>query len=263
MRRSASVHASAGADGTPVGGAVVQWTNATEGERTRTTRADDQGGYELPALPPGDYRVMAHHPDLGACHEERTLDADAMRHDLTLDEGSSVDLRVVSLDGHAQGDASIHLYAVDGPGDTTPFQGITDGAGRFRAEHLPPGDYFLVVQADGYARALRRVHARSGQLLKETVEMSRGALLEGTVMSAAGVPVAGCLLTLPEEVGVPAERTDPEGRFSFRGLAGGVYELTVLRSPTGFCRDADNGHYELTVMVNGAHVLLTPVCDDC
>ena len=45
--------------------------------------------------------------------------------------------------------------------------------------------------------------------------------------------------------------------------AAGLYEVSVLRSPAGFCRDAANGHYQLSVLVGGQPVVLTPICDDC
>lgn len=142
--------------------------------------------------------------------------------------------------------------AEDGTGET-PWrragEGTTgqDGSVRLSAS---PGVYLISASAPGHATARREVARPSGEA-ETLVELTlpAGAELRGRVVAAGRgepVPLAEISLhpyteavwagshavTLPEETALAT--SDPQGRFTFSGLAPGRYALTA--SAAGFSR---------------------------
>jgi protocatechuate 3,4-dioxygenase beta subunit len=126
----------------------------------------------------------------------------------------------------------------------------TDALGRFTLGGLR-GDvsHALVVRAEGCAELVRELPAQDALEPAELgdLELTRGALLAGSIADAAGAPVAGARVELrlldlaPPALSTPADpgarpdvgrrtlRTDAAGRFFFDELAAGRYELRVRR----------------------------------
>ncbi len=83
----------------------------------------------------------------------------------------------------------------DGLGASTAFSGGTtfeDASGRFRVESVRPGKSTLVFRAPGYLPTPVEVEVVEGETKKGViVELSPGGIVRGTVLDAAGKPVAG------------------------------------------------------------------------
>lgn len=142
--------------------------------------------------------------------------------------------------------------AEDGTGQT-PWRRASEGTtGSDGTVRLPasPGVYLLSASAQGHAPARREVARPSGEA-ETVVELSlpAGVELRGRVIAAGRgepVPLAELSLhpyteavwagseavTLPEETALATG--DPQGRFSFSGLAPGRYALTAAAA--GFSR---------------------------
>lgn len=143
---------------------------------------------------------------------------------------------------------------------------ITDDAGRFVFDRLPPGDYQITatrpafVPAEYGARRPGRPGTRLSLGVGQTIDdvalmMARGATISGLVRMANGVPAVGVtMMVVPRgtEIGGfvvrgPRLRTDDRGAYRAFGLVPGEYtvaavpELNVMRemqAPTSSQVDA-------------------------
>ena len=83
--------------------------------------------------------------------------------------------------------------------------------------------------------------------LVHDVALASGGMLEGQLFDAQGSPKAGMeVALLLEQRSLGTARTDTQGRFAFRGVRGGVYQLTTANG-TGSYRlwapgDCSQGH---------------------
>lgn len=115
---------------------------------------------------------------------------------------------------------------------------ITDESGAFALE---AAERSVTAQADGFLRASRFV--RDGSEPPFVVELERGVGLGGSVVDAAGIPLANARVTArlvaadePREHHVLETEYGPvwsgvDGRFAFDGLYAGRYELSASRDP--------------------------------
>jgi uncharacterized protein (DUF2141 family) len=143
---------------------------------------------------------------------------------------------------------------------------ITDDAGRFVFEGLPPGDYQITatrppfVPAEYGARRPGRPGTRlslgQGQTIDDvTLEMARGATISGFVRMGNGAPAAGVtMMVVPRgtDIGIFAIRgarlkTDDRGAYRAFGLVPGEYIVAAVpdsnimqevQAPTGTQVDA-------------------------
>ncbi len=70
--------------------------------------------------------------------------------------------------------------AVSATSDTVPgvYSATTDGAGQYRLENLPPGDYTIVAELSGFARFRTPVTVRTGLNVEVTILMQIGGVDE-------------------------------------------------------------------------------------
>lgn len=80
-----------------------------------------------------------------------------------------------------------------------------------------------------------------------------GHTFEGLVYDLEARPLAGAAVWLYQESGAQQGKTDPEGRFSFRGLATGLCETVVYREGYGI-----GGHRGFLMEDTGIKVVLGP-----
>jgi len=106
-------------------------------------------------------------------------------------------------------------------------------AGSFLYTGLPPGDYVLLVHADGYAPFRGAVKLGPGETGSVAVLLDHGLRVSGVVRSSSTrAPIAGAeIVAVPgaeEERRIrPRARSDEDGRFLLQGLAAGEYELVA------------------------------------
>jgi protocatechuate 3,4-dioxygenase beta subunit len=134
-------------------------------------------------------------------------------------------------------------------------QTSTDAQGRYRYDGVPPGRYRLYVEKPGFAfrEGLDglEVEVRPGLPATLDVKMERGAALDGTLVDAAGDPIAGASTVIyaqpvaPDTAGGATQRpsaspTDELGRFRLHSIAPGTY---IVRVEVGLSRAADSNWY--------------------
>jgi len=209
--------------GEPVEGAYVRAENTTSRARPRF-RGDfsrEDGGYELPALAPGTYRIAVQStrgisPDEGY---PATLAAGAtVERDLVLDEAGAVTGTVVDETGAPVPGIQIVLIAPPGAAGPTGLAMTmrmgdairTDTRGAFAIESVRPGDYRIHAQRTAGEPLRRRDAAEDAPGEKATVRAGqtatvhlvvaapRGAI-RGTVVDGAGAPVSDAWISAVRE----------------------------------------------------------------
>jgi protocatechuate 3,4-dioxygenase beta subunit len=127
---------------------------------------------------------------------------------------------------------------------------VTDEAGRFSFEGLPPGRFALLVRKPGYlpgwygsdrpGRLGTRLVLQAGQdLTAVEITLFRGSAIAGAVRDELDVPVDGAQVLLgrhaartgqgaPPLLRVWSAVTDDRGRYRFFGLPPGEFEVTVF-----------------------------------
>ena len=111
--------------------------------------------------------------------------------------------------------------------------GQSDAEGRFRIEKVPAGAYRVSVFAQGYASLVagyKRLVA-DGYLPLDDVELAPQTAVTGSVMDAAGKPIAGAKVQLADTLGMNGQSyrlverargtTDADGRFHIAGVPAG------------------------------------------
>ncbi|MFC1736342.1 sigma-70 family RNA polymerase sigma factor [Candidatus Hydrogenedentota bacterium] len=173
--------------------------------RETSTRKDGTGGFEIDALLPGPYRILARSTDqyLGLSEV----------HQITIEEGQKVtglqlvmpdelvyrerkrehserilyqvSGRVTNKSGEPIVGASMQALCESGVGNT---YSNTGDDGKYKLEIAPPGPYHVQVSHEKYARAFRR-HVATGSMSVDFILEDRNRI-EGVVVSAAtGEPI--------------------------------------------------------------------------
>jgi hypothetical protein len=132
-------------------------------------------------------------------------------------------------------DAAVFLlsHATDESSDT-----ISDAAGRFRFTGLPPGEYRVAVQKDGFdsPHAPLEVHFTAAADPPElNLSLTPWSTIRGRVLDADRHPVAQTTVVLyarwRDEESI--ELSDSEGRFVFNRVPRGEYALNAQPAPGG------------------------------
>ena len=204
---------------------------------------------------------------------------------LNLEPGGTIALAPIALEapttitgfvrdkeGHALAEASVARFPSTNSmiemlrsGRRTPWQQSPapvdvvdcDASGRFSLSDVRPGSHTLVVEAPGFARAMRRVDARAGPTPGATVDfqLSVAASQDGVLRDSSGQAVAGARVLLrlgdavdPYYVYRQAEaKTDQSGRFSITSPPRPTGPFVVVVVADGF------PVYMLTVDGGGDH----------
>jgi len=125
--------------------------------------------------------------------------------------------------------ASVTILHVDS-GWSSSVEPEVDG--RFRLEHLPPGEYELSAQAAGFATAKRvGLQLKAQQELTVDMALVRAASLEGTVTDALGQPADEAIISArllgesPASEDPPSGMSDSQGQYTIDMLSPGRYQL--------------------------------------
>jgi Carboxypeptidase regulatory-like domain len=139
------------------------------------------------------------------------------------------------------------IVTVNGAGLPTGRSALTDSAGRFEIDELPAGRFDVTARKAAYLPAAygairpgrpgTPVTLAAGQQLTLRLDMTRGAVLAGTLRDPSGTPVTGVLvyaLDLASLDQVGASRTPPNitatddrGAFRIFSLAPATYVLAA------------------------------------
>jgi len=207
----------------------------------------DDGYYELHGVPLNrEWRLYAtspnHSPQL-ADPFVLTAKADAVRIDIFLFSGSTIQGVVVDNTGRRVADAEVICAPAYGrlfqPNEAPiAFKNTrSDDQGTFTITEVPPGDYQLLAVKEGFRRALRGVPVYSdgySQIQDVRLELESAEQgdhqIYGVVVDDRGQGLDGAQVRLVAGGMEPFEKvtsTAGGGRFQFDGLAPGYYMLTV------------------------------------
>lgn len=126
-------------------------------------------------------------------------------------------IRGARVSGYARIEGRAHLAGTS----------ITDESGRARLGELPRAEHWIVVEADGLARASRMVVIVAGARRLD-VALEPEHTLEVRVRSEAGEPIVGAALEVRASDPFPVgARTDAEGRARVARLGAGPFSVKV------------------------------------
>jgi hypothetical protein len=161
--------------------------------------------------------------------------------DLVFSGGLAIEGLVVDAEARPLAGATACLWKRERPTEAlyTPFLQLdTREDGRFRFDGLEPDTFRLSIdaggsraataEAGGFEVGLAEVAAGTSGL---RIEFPRLAPITGSVRDAAGQPVAGASVCLPNFDGevLPRARTDAAGRFQVWAAEDVLTTLTVIR----------------------------------
>jgi protocatechuate 3,4-dioxygenase beta subunit len=196
--------------------------------------ADGEGAFSIPGLRPGDWTLTVHAGSGPRLRREVGIGEPGEVVEVELDLGAGdATSRVagrVTVGGRPLAAGGVRLEP-DGGG--TVRHATTRYDGSFRVAGLEAGRYRVAVTGDFAAPAAVRVFDLEGE---ESLYLDlTAAAVEGRVVSAEGLPVAGARVSL----GPPGSRsrlfvveTDAAGAFRVPAALAGEYELRAM-APSG------------------------------
>jgi hypothetical protein len=214
----------------------------TAGPRYLTGISDEDGYYELLVGEPGEYSVSASAYGVGLPSRTVTIpDVESLALDLDFG-GAVVSGRVVEkeTDAPVAGafvEASSTKLSAGGSG-----AGLEVGPdGLFELE-LEPGEFAIVVRAEGYATAMEKVAVEEGGRSDLVFALSSGRRITGRILDTSGRGVGNLrVMSLEDSPDISAPpmhmgyaRTIPDGSFSLDDLAQGRYNVLAGNGLAGF-----------------------------
>lgn len=164
----------------------------------------------------------------------------------------------VVVDAQSSAPVRRAIVTLQGPGEPSTRSLVTDDAGRFRFESLPPERYSLVATKAAYIDAAygatrpgrpgTALQIAEGQQLDVTIAIARGAVIEGVIRDETGAPVprvavyvldpreANATMGSPIFGGGARQRrttTDDRGAYRLFGLTPGDYVVGTSIEPAG------------------------------
>lgn len=251
-------------DGSPVAGARVELVHESEGMldgiralfgAADPRMTDAEGRFEVPAPAPGSRaRVVAKAPEyLDGRSDVVAAGAAGTRSEglvVQLRVGATLEGKVLTQAGTPLEGASVRWAQTQGRNEWRARMELerakpvtTDAEGRFRVDHVEPGN--VTVQASHpthLTQTLRDVAVTEGAPKALDVRLAPGGVLEGRVLGPDDKPRSGATVRLAYQRN-PGERdddpltvesrqltTDAEGRFRAENLAVGRFEARAEAS---------------------------------
>ncbi|NMO21118.1 peptide-binding protein [Pyxidicoccus fallax] len=234
--------------GEPIGGAAI---SVSPGALTFSLDADPtvvasalsapDGRFEAGSLAPGMYAVTVRAPGFKKWTRGGVSILDGQRFDLVAELEAHGRIEGTVVDGDQKPVPGVHVTA-GSRWSRSPLEGtlptVSDGAGAFILEGLPPGEVFVAArQPDSETNVRERVIVTPGETSRVRLQLAAEGVIEGSVRLQGGrvppkpVTVSALREGAPysEAVRVPAT---PDGTWSMRVRAG-RYTLTAWMTDTG------------------------------
>jgi hypothetical protein len=232
-----------GPGGHPVEGATIlvrhmypDGTDCSEGPRRGWYRAAVDGTFQLEPLPKGAIDLLVEAK--GYATQAFEIRVPGPPRDLPIDVGAEWNGHLLDPEGVPIVDCSMRLHHLH---DLTNIETRCAQQG-FAFHNVPAGDAKLYVRVDklpwsGDGRGLMvPVNIAHGEQRREDVLWPAGLDVSGVVVDEAGSPVPGAYLTIASQdrercaaEGGIGTRADERGRFTFRHLAPGTWDLMAGR----------------------------------
>lgn len=226
------------ADGQPLPGARVRATGgvlpfrATVLEATEPT--GDDGGFWIPGVEPGSYRVEVRKGGYAPLLSEPVaVEAELpARARLVLEEGAFVTGRLLTAEGNPT-PGRLELRESQGvalqPERVEESRVDAKSDGGFRLGPLASGEHVLIATAPGHAATLVPVRVAKGDSEADVGEVTLevGGWIRGRVVDEDGRPIAEAAVTAVA-IGPPSTvRSGDDGAFELTGLRGERHRLTA------------------------------------
>jgi len=211
-----------------------------------TTTGSD-GSFRFENLPPGDsHALVVHHPEIALVLVEGILVGDYGEFEeppIVLRYGKRIRGQVINEFGLPLEGVQVHVDGRWVPSDPQPsvdrLSTTTDAAGKYEIFGVPDGRRCLTAEAPGYSRMTRIqsliLNDKTGDSHIVNLTLQSQAQLAGRVTDVSGQGIGGVELLAVDRVAyrdVSHGRavSEPDGSFSFEGLGGATY-LVTLDSP--------------------------------
>ncbi|HEY8145317.1 MAG TPA: carboxypeptidase regulatory-like domain-containing protein, partial [Kofleriaceae bacterium] len=248
--------------GTPVAGATVMATPAKSKIKPPRIVSGADGGFVLEGLAAGTKHVVQARQEGFANAFARNIVPPAEGVELVMQAAGGIRGVVKGAGGAPVSSFQVQVERfVEADGMVRPGRATARGSakdGRFELDLVEPGQYDLVVTADGFApfRPPRVAVPPEGWAEIE-VELSAGARVTGRVLSE-GLPVAGARIGVPAAYVGPAVFSDAQGRFTMVDVAPGKRSITASKAGLASAsrelevRAGQTSDVELTLAPGGA-----------
>lgn len=234
--------------GVPIGSAQLVVATGLARKRHATTAVN--GAFSIDKLPRGSMRIRVSHPDYPTSEFDAVASLSAEQVRFVLASGGAVEGAVLdSANGAPLGGL---LITAEGPGGAVA-ETSSDKAGRWRLGPVKSGRWKLTLNHPGYLQKVRELevppaHRTSGTLLRDVrIDLTRGALVGGTVRDARGRRVAGAQVVITSTAGEASGTSDGNGEFRIHDAPTGDIAVHATR-------DHATGQARATV-VAGSEVL--------
>lgn len=220
--------------GKPVSGAAVMARPGNSKIKLRTVTSSSDGAFVLEGLAAGtQHAVQARHEGYANAFvrnvvppadkvEVVLLSAGGVRGVVKVAKGAPPASFQVRAERFVEADGVVR------PGAASSRFSSSDG--RFELDLVNPGQYDLVVTADGFAPVRPpRVAVPPDGWAEIEVELAAAATVSGTV-SSAGAPVAGARVAMSSGYEGPPVFTDAQGRFTLIDVAPGRRSISASKS---------------------------------
>ncbi|MEQ1895114.1 MAG: carboxypeptidase-like regulatory domain-containing protein, partial [Planctomycetota bacterium] len=198
--------------------------------RTDELVTGPDGAFAFTELRAGSHELTVEKPGFVALEEDVEILAGEVRsdHDVILRRGSTIEGRVLGIDGQPSPQAYVHLY---GTGQGFPPGARAGPNGNFRFDGVPPGDLRLeVALADGL-RFESRVHVDPAATVRVELSPPRtGWVTLAGRATVAGKPSPGLQLSarvLGEREASSSGESDSTGSFRLVLPGPGTYRLDL------------------------------------
>jgi hypothetical protein len=220
--------------GTPLTGARVLATPSGSKIKTRQATSGGDGTFVLDGLASGLRHTVQARLD-GYPHSfVRNVTAPADKVEIVMRSAGGVRGVVKGAGGAQVGSFQVQVERyVEADGVTRAGEvasRFSSSDGRFELDLVAPGDYDLVVTADGFAPARpARVSVPPDGWAEITVALESGARVAGRVTSG-GQPVVGARVAMSAGYAGPAVFTDAKGGFTLIDVAPGRRSLSASKA---------------------------------
>ncbi|MDQ0584373.1 MFS transporter [Streptomyces rishiriensis] len=216
-------------DGTAVSRAALTLIDVT-GQQIGRDAGGEDGRFALAAPGSGAYVLIA----AAGGHQPRavsvTVGERPVELDVVLGGAGRLAGSVVTADGSPVREATVTLTDIHGEVVASTRSGREGG---YVITDLVAGEYTLAAGAPAFRPAAVAVGVQAARETRQDVELTRGALLRGTVRATGGRPVEDARVTLLDAAGnvVDSLTTGPDGAFRFVDQSSGEYTVIAAGYP--------------------------------